>query len=244
MQDDPNRTTKTAKAASSDTAALDLHAGHRERLRRRFLTGGADALADYELLELLLFSARPRGDVKPLAKGLIARFGTFAGVISAEPAELASVQVMGEVSIVAIKAARAAALRLIGQPLLKRPVLSSWDQLVDYCRAAMGHSRIEEVRVLYLDRRNRLIADEIQQRGTIDQAPVYPRELVHRALQLGCSAVILVHNHPSGEPTPSRADIDMTGQVEHALNALGIALHDHLIVTSTSHASFKQLGLL
>ncbi len=240
----PNQPSKPDQSNTPDDAAADLHSGHRERLRRRFLSGGADAVADYELLELLLFSSRPRSDVKPLAKQLISRFGNFAAVISADPAELSAVSGMGEVSIVALKTAQAAALRLIGQPLIKRPVLSSWDQLVDYCRAAMGHSRVEEVRVLYLDRRNRLIADEVQQRGTVDQAPIYPRELVHRALQIGSSAVILVHNHPSGEPTPSAADIEMTRQVHHALSALGIALHDHLIVTSSKHVSFKQLGLL
>ncbi|WP_028793851.1 RadC family protein [Thalassobaculum salexigens] len=218
--------------------------GHRQRLRRRFLAAGADALADYELIELLLFLAKPRGDVKPLAKRLIARFGSFAETISAEPRELAKVDGMGEASVAALKTAKAAADRLLGEPLLKRPVLSGWKQLLDYCHAAMAHEPVEVVRVLYLDKRNRLIQDELQGRGTIDHTPLYPREVVKRALDLGASALIVVHNHPTGDPTPSQADISTTAQLKEAAATLGIVLHDHLIVARHGHASFRAKGLL
>jgi DNA repair protein RadC len=179
------------------------YAGHRQRLRKRFLTMGADALADYELLELLLFLAHPRGDVKPLAKTLLKRFGSFADTITAEPAELMKVSGIGETSVVALKTAQAASVRLLGKPLLKRPVLSNWDRLLAYCRAAMAYSKVEQFRILFLDKKNLLIADEVHQEGTIDHTPVYPRELVRRALELAASAVIMVHNHPSGDPSPS-----------------------------------------
>ncbi|WPZ36789.1 DNA repair protein RadC [Thalassobaculum sp. OXR-137] len=218
--------------------------GHRQRLRRRFLAAGADALADYELIELLLFLAKPRGDVKPLAKRLIARFGSFAETISAEPAELAKLDGMGEASVAALKTAKAAADRLLGEPLLKRPVLSGWKQLLDYCHAAMAHEPVEVVRVLYLDKKNRLIQDELQGRGTIDHTPLYPREVVKRALDLGASALIVVHNHPTGDPTPSQADISTTAQLKEAAATLGIVLHDHLIVARHGHVSFRSKGLL
>lgn len=189
-------------AASDDS---DDHAGHRARLRQRFLSAGADALADYELLELLLFLAKPRGDVKPLAKRLIARFGSFAEAVSAPADALARVEGMGEASIAALKTAQAAAARLLGGSLLERPLLSSWSQLLDYCRVAMAHLPVEEVRLLYLDRKNRLIADERQGRGTVDHTPLYPREVVKRALELGASALIVVHNHPT---TPISITLD------------------------------------
>lgn len=220
------------------------HAGHRARLRRRFLAAGAEALADYELLELLLFLAKPRGDVKPLAKRLIARFGSFAEAVSAPPDALARVEGMGEASIAALKTAQAAAARLLAGSLRDRPLLSSWSQLLDYCRVAMAHQPVEEVRVLYLDRKNRLIADERQGRGTVDHTPLYPREVVKRALELGASALIVVHNHPSGDPTPSQADIAMTRQLADAATALGLVLHDHLIVARGGHTSFRSAGLL
>jgi len=220
------------------------HGGHRQRLRRRFLAAGAEALADYELIEMLLFLAKPRGDVKPLAKRLIARFGSFAATVSADPAELAKVDGMGEASVAALKSAKAAADRLLGQPLINRPVLSSWQQLLDYCRVAMAHVPVEVVRVLYLDRRNRLIRDEQQGRGTVDHTPLYPREVVKRALDLGASALIVVHNHPSGDPAPSRADIQVTRQLKDAAAALGLVLHDHLIVARQGYTSFRAEGLL
>lgn len=218
--------------------------GHRQRLRRRFLAAGAGALADYELLEMLLFLAKPRGDVKPLAKRLIARFGSFAEAISADPSELARIDGMGEASIAALKTAKAAADRLLGAPLLNRPLLSGWRQLLDYCHVAMAHDPVEVVRVLYLDRKNRLIQDELQARGTVDHTPLYPREVVKRALELGASALIVVHNHPSGDPTPSRADISVTNQLKDAAATLGIVLHDHLIVARQGHTSFRAQGLL
>lgn len=220
------------------------HLGHRRRLRKRFLTGGSDALPDYELLELLLFQAKPRSDVKPLAKRLIKYFGSFASVLTAPEARLTEVEGVGEATIAAIKVAEAAALRLSQGQLMNRPVLSSWQALLDYCQAAMSHKDNELFRVLFLDRKNALIADEIQQSGTVDHAPVYPREVVKRALELGASAVILIHNHPSGDPTPSEADILITEEIVAAGKSLSIAVHDHLIIGRGDHASFKSMGLL
>lgn len=218
--------------------------GHRRRLRRRFLAAGADALADYELIEMLLFLAKPRGDVKPLAKRLLARFGSFAEAISADPVDLAKVDGMGEASVAALKTAKAAADRLLGAPLLNRPVLSGWKQLLHYCHAAMAHEPVEIVRVLYLDKKNRLIQDELQGRGTVDHTPLYPREVVKRALELGASALIIGHNHPTGDPTPSQADISTTNQLREAAATLGIVLHDHLIVARNGHVSFRSKGLI
>jgi len=220
------------------------HLGHRKRLRQRFMTGGPDALADYEMLEMVLFSAIPRGDVKPLAKSLLKRFGSFAEVISASPERLAEVKGIGEAGIVAIKLVREASLRLMQQQIIDRPVLSNWQSLVDYCRASMAFSPIEHFRILFLDRKNVLIADEEQQRGTVSHTPVYPREVVKRALELGASSLIMVHNHPSNDHTPSTADVKITQQVEDAAKSLGIELHDHLIITRDQHTSFKSLGLL
>lgn len=220
------------------------HAGHRRRLRRRFLTGGADAVADYELLELVLFLSHARGDVKPLAKKLIRQFGGFAETISASEAELSKVPGVGEAALTSLKTVQAAALRLMAEPLMKRPVLRTWDQLIAYCRASMGFEKVEQFRVLYLDRKNLLVADEIHQRGTIDHTPVYPREVVRRALEHGASALIMVHNHPSGDTTPSKADIEMTNEVSKAALALGIILHDHVIVGRSGHTSFKATGLI
>jgi DNA repair protein RadC len=218
--------------------------GHRERLRERFLEGGANAMPDYELMELVLFAAIPRRDVKPLAKTLIARFGGFAEAIAAPRARLLEVEGIGEAAVTQLKIVEAAALRLSRVQMLNKPALSSWASLIDYCTAAMARSPNEEFRVLFLDRKNILIADEVQNKGTIDHAPVYPREIVKRALELGASAIILVHNHPSGDPTPSRADIEMTRDVTAAAKALKIAVHDHLVIGRSGHASFKSLGLL
>jgi DNA repair protein RadC len=227
-----------------DASAASHQLGHRERLRERFLEGGAVAMPDYELMELALFAAIPRRDVKPLAKILINRFGSFAEAIAAPRARLLEVDGIGESAVTQLKIIEAAALRLSQSRVLNRPALSSWPALIDYCTAAMARSAHEEFRVLFLDRRNVLVADEVQSKGTVDHTPVYPREIVKRALELGASALILVHNHPSGDPTPSRADIEMTREVAAAARALKIALHDHLVIGRSGHASFKALGLL
>ena len=227
-----------------DFAPESHQTGHRERLRERFLDGGASAIPDYELMELVLFAAIPRRDVKPLAKQLIAQFGSFAEVIAAPLSRLREIPGIGESVATQLKIVEAAALRLSRTQLLNKPALSSWAALIDYCTAAMARSQQEEFRILFLDRKNVLIADEVQTRGTIDHTPVYPREIVKRALELGATAIILVHNHPSGDPTPSRADIEMTRDVAAAARALSIAVHDHLVVGRSGHASFKSLGLL
>ena len=218
--------------------------GHRQRLRERFLATGGDGMPDYEMLEMLLALAIPRRDVKPLAKALLARFGSFAGVIAADTDRLLTVTGMGESSAAALKLVRAAAVRLARQEILGRDAISSWDKLLDYCRAAMAHESVEQLRLLFLDRKNVLIADEVQQRGTVDHTPLYVREVVKRALELGASALIVVHNHPSGDPTPSRGDIDMTKQVKDALEKIGITLHDHVVIGRTGHTSFRATGLL
>lgn len=217
---------------------------HRKRLRDRFMTGGADALPDYELLELVLFRAVPRQDVKPLAHDLISRFGDFARVVSATPKELEAVKGVGGAVITELKLIEAAAQRLSRGRVLNMPVITSWNALLDYCHTAMSHLPTEQFRVLFLDRKNRLVADEMQARGTVDHVPVYPREIVKRALELHASALILVHNHPSGDPTPSEADISMTAQVSNACGALGLTLHDHLIIGKSTELSFRSEGLL
>ena len=235
---------KTLADAARDFTSEVTRSGHRERLRERFLEGRAETLPDYELMELVLFAAIPRRDVKPLAKQLIAQFGSFAEAIAAPHARLREMAGIGESVATQLKIVEAAALRLARTQLLNKPALSSWGAVIDYCTAAMARSPHEEFRVLFLDRKNVLIADEVQARGTIDHAPVYPREIVKRALEVGASAIILVHNHPSGDPTPSRADIEMTREVTAAAKALHIAIHDHLVVARSGHASFKSLGLL
>jgi DNA repair protein RadC len=219
-------------------------AGHRERLRARFLAGGAEAMPDYELLELTLFAAIPRRDTKPLAKALLKRFGSFAEVVAAPRERLLEIPGVGESVANQLKIVEAAAHRLAKTKVMGRPALSSWSALLDYCTAAMARSEKEEFRVLFLDRKNHLIADEVQNRGTVDHTPVYPREIIKRALEVGASSIILVHNHPSGDPTPSKADIAMTREVAGAAKALGIAVHDHLVIGRGGHASFKSLGLL
>lgn len=218
--------------------------GHRERLKARFAAHGADAMPDYELLELVLFAAIPRRDVKPLAKRLIARFGDFNHVISAEPPRLREVEGAGEAVIHQLKLVEAAARRLARARALGRPALGSWSAVVDYCKTQMAHETVEQFRVLYLDKRNVLIADAALARGTVDAVAVYPREVVKRALELSASAVILAHNHPSGDPTPSRADVEMTRQIKAALATVSIALHDHLVIGKDRDASFHALGLL
>ncbi|MBI3513171.1 MAG: DNA repair protein RadC [Proteobacteria bacterium] len=231
-------------AEAPSSAAAD-HLGHREWLRRRFLAGGPDALADYELLELILFGANPRGDTKPLAKKLLDEFkGDFAEVIAADPERLKRVKGMGDVALVTLKAIHAAAARLARTRLGDRPVIGSWTQLIDYCTVQLAREPVEQFRVLFLDRKNVLIADEKQNRGTVDHTPVYPREIAKRALELNASALIIVHNHPSGDPTPSQADIAMTREIQRAVAAIGVTLHDHLVIGRAGHASFKSLGLL
>jgi DNA repair protein RadC len=220
------------------------YTGHRERLRARFMQGGADALPDYELLELVLFRAIPRRDTKDLAKRLIARFGTFAEVVHAPEPLLKEVSGAGDRVVEELKLVRAAALRLMRSQILEKPALSSWSQVVEYCRAAMGYESREQFRILFLDKKNRLIADELQQEGTVDHTPVYVREVVKRALELSATAIVLVHNHPSGDPTPSRADIDMTKLIIEAGRPLGVTVHDHIIVGREGHASFKGLRLI
>ncbi|HHB80998.1 MAG TPA: JAB domain-containing protein, partial [Aliiroseovarius sp.] len=201
---------------------------HRKRLRARFLEGGADALPDYEMLELILFRAIPRRDVKPVAHALLEKFGSFNAVLSAPPERLLRIKCVGEAVVLELKIVEAAAHRLARSQVLGRPVVSSWDALLRYCHTTMAHRETEQFRVLFLDRKNIVIADEEQARGTVDHVPVYPREVVKRALELNASALILVHNHPSGDPTPSEADITMTHQIEAAAQALGLTLHDHL----------------
>lgn len=217
---------------------------HRKRLRDRFMQGGADALPDYELLELLLFRAIPRRDVKPLARDLLDRFSDFNGVISAPIEQLSAVSGVANSVITELKVVEAAAQRLARARVIGRPVVSSWDALLDYCHTTMAHRDTEQFRILFLDRKNVLIADELQARGTVDHVPVYPREVVKRALELNASALILVHNHPSGDPTPSDADIAMTDQIANAANALGLVLHDHLVIGKSCEISFRAEGLL
>lgn len=217
---------------------------HRKRLRDRFLSGGPQALPDYELLELVLFRAIPRRDVKPLAHQLLQKFGDFNGVVSAPPDHLAEVAGVGDAVVCELKIIEAAAHRLSRARILQRQVISSWDSLLDYCHTTMAHQNVEQFRVFYLDRKNVLIADEKQADGTVDHVPVYPREVVKRALHLNASALILVHNHPSGDPTPSDADISMTHQIRIAADALGIALHDHLIIGKSCEVSFRAEGYL
>jgi DNA repair protein RadC len=218
--------------------------GHRERLRDRFRKAGAEGLADYELLELILFRAMPRRDVKPLAKALIARFGSFAETVSARPERLAEIEGLGEAAIVEIKIIEAAARCLSKSSIQKRSSMSSFAAVIDYCRTAMAFLDREEFRILFLDKKNFLIADEVQGVGTIDQAPVYPREIIRRALELGASALILVHNHPSGDPEPSTEDIYMTHQIIAIAKPLNIAVHDHLIIGKHGHASLKSMRLI
>jgi len=218
--------------------------GHRDRLRARFAEKGADALADYELLELYLFRSIPRRDVKPIAKDLIAKFGSYAEVIAAPIDRLIEVKGISEKIALDLKILRAAATKLGQESILGRPVLSSWSALLDYCRSAMQFETTEQFRVLFLDRKNRLIADEILGQGTVDRAPVYPREILKRALAHESTAIILTHNHPSGDPTPSQSDIDMTKEIVQACKPIRVAVHDHLIIGRDNIVSFKTLGLM
>jgi DNA repair protein RadC len=238
-------TTESAMGESQDGKLTPPHyTGHRERLRERFRAGGDEAIADYELLELVLFRSIPRQDVKPLAKSLLAAFGSFAEVIGASEARLRTVKGIGDATILDFKVVHAASRRIARSGVMNRTVLSSWSAVIDYCRTAMAFEGREQFRILFLDKKNQMIADEVQQTGTVDHTPVYPREVVKRALELSATAVILVHNHPSGDPTPSRADITMTKQVIDAATPLGIAVHDHIIIGRDGHASMKGLQLI
>lgn len=234
---------KGIRLPKSAAAAPHFH-GHRERLKDRFRKSGGHALADYEFLELLLFQALPRRDTKPLAKALLARFGTFSEVLAAPDAQLMEVDGVGEGVVHHLKLAKAAAERFGRDKISERPLLNSWSEVIDYCRAAMAYEPIEQFRILFLNKKNQLIADEVQQSGTVDHTPVYPREVVKRALELSATAVILVHNHPSGDPTPSTADIQMTKSVVETAKPLGILVHDHIIVGRNGHASFRGLRLI
>ena len=218
--------------------------GHRDRLRLRFTDLGEQNLADYELLELLLFRSIPRADTKPIAKGLIDRFGSFAEVLAAPTERLVEVKGVGQRVAGDIKSIHAAALRFASTELKSRETIGDWDKLITYCRTAMALEPREQFRVLFLDKRNGLLADEVMQQGTVDHTPAYPREIVRRAIELGSTALILVHNHPSGDPSPSRADIDMTAKIVQAANTLNIAVHDHIIVGRDDHMSFRDQGML
>ncbi len=230
------------------TAKIDKHPSyirdHRKRLRERFLQGGAQAMPDYELLELVLFRAIPRRDVKPLARLLLDTFGDFNRVLSASKERLAAVSGVGDAVVQELKIVEAASHRLARARVMQKNVISSWDAILDYCHTTMAHRETEQFRILFLDRKNILIADEEQARGTVDHVPVYPREVVKRALELNASALILVHNHPSGDPTPSDADITMTAQINDAAKALGLVLHDHLIIGKSQELSFRAAGYL
>jgi len=223
--------------------AMPHYYGHRRRLRERMVAAGAESLPDYELLEMLLFAANPQGDVKPAAKSLLAHFGGFGKVMSADPDALSEAG-LGLAGIAAIKSVCEAALRLMRLELQERPIVNSWDKLIDYCNAQVAHNQVEEFHILFLDRKNVLIKHERQQRGTIDHTPVYPREVVKRALDLGAAAMILVHNHPSGDPTPSKADITVTQDIKKAAAPLGVVLHDHVIIGRNGHTSLRDLGLI
>ncbi len=227
-----------------EAAASPHYLGHRERLRERFRKGGNAALNDYEFLELILFRAMPRRDVKPIAKALLARFGSFADVLAARPERLDEIPGLGEAAIAELKIVEAAARRLAQSAIEKRRALGSSSLVLDYCRTAMAYIDHEEFRILFLDKKNQLLADEVQGVGTVDHAPVYPREIMRRALELSATALILVHNHPSGDPSPSTADIAMTMQIASLGKALNIVVHDHIIIGRQGHASFRSLKLI
>jgi DNA repair protein RadC len=228
---------------SDGVTALPHYYGHRQRLRERMMAAGAESLPDYELLEMLLFAASPRGDVKPVAKTLIEHFGGFAEVMHADPDALVEAG-LNLAGATAIKAVREASSRMMRAELQEQPVANSWDKLIDYCSAQVAHSKVEEFHILFLDRKNVLIKHERQQRGTVDHTPVYTREVVKRALELGASALILVHNHPSGDPKPSKDDIAVTQDIKKAAAPLGVVLHDHVIIGRNHHASLRDLGLI
>jgi len=232
---------RNSRSEFAEAAGVPHYYGHRRRLRERMIAAGPESLPDYELLEVLLFAANPKADVKPTAKALLAQFGGFSQVLSADPGALSQAG-LGLAGIAAIKSVREAALRLMRHELQEQPIVNSWDKLMDYCNAYVAHNQVEEFHILFLARKNVLIKHERQQRGTIDHTPVYPREVVKRALELGASALILVHNHPSGDPTPSKADIAVTKDIKKAAAPLGVALHDHIIIGRCGQTSLRDLG--
>ncbi|SDG07519.1 DNA repair protein RadC [Limimonas halophila] len=233
-----------ARSGDGKDGGRPHYTGHRQRLRQRVLDAGGQALQDYEILEVLLFAAHPRGDVKPLAKRLLQRFGSLAAVLAADPGDLAGVKGMGDAAAATLKVTQEAAERAGRERAQQRTVLSDWEKVLRYCRVAMAEDKVEQVRVLFLNRKNQLIADEQLARGTVDHTPASPREIIKRALALEASAIILVHNHPSGDPTPSKADVEMTREIADAGKKLSVNVHDHVIITRTGHASFKRKGLL
>lgn len=223
----------------------DDRAGHRQRVRDRFLRVGGDALEDYELLELALQLVIPRRDTKALAKTLLREFGSFSGVFNASSARLEKVKGLGPTTIAHLKVIQTVAARFGRDRIdVEQPILSSWTQLIDYCRAQMAYESIEQFRILFLDKKNRLIADEVQQTGTVDHTPVYPREVIRRSLELNATALILVHNHPSGDPAPSSADVRMTQEIADIAKPMGITLHDHIVIGKSGHASLRALKLI
>lgn len=229
---------------NKDLLQQQQNKGHRARLRERFLSGGDTSVTDYELLELLLFFAQPRVDVKPAAKGLLNEFGDFNQVVHASQERLRTVPGIGDSSIVVLKAVKAAVRLLLREQVLNQPVLSCWTQVIDYCRVMLENLRVEQVMVIYVDQRHRVIMDEIQQTGTVDQTAIYPREILKRALELSASGIILVHNHPSGDPLPSQMDITLTHTLKEAAQKLSISLLDHLIIGKSGYTSFKQKNLI
>lgn len=218
--------------------------GHRQRLRERFLKAGVDGLQDYEILEMILFSAHPRGDVKPIAKQLLLQFKTIGHVFKASPEELKKIKGMGDASITILKMIEIATHRLLQEKIVERPILSSWNAVVEYCRLSMGYLKKEQVRLLFLDHHNQLISEDSQTLGTVDQVMLYKREVVEKALQAGASSIVIVHNHPSGDPTPSKQDIVLTQEIQKAVQTIGINLHDHLVIGHNKHVSMRSLGLL
>lgn len=235
----------TAKTTSKEKAGEKPHyAGHRSRLKKRFLDNGSKALADYELLELLLFLGIPRKDVKPLAKDLLKRFGSMGGVIAADINSLRETPHMTESAVVAIKTVQAVSNTVMQEEIIRKPILNSWSRLLDYCTSTMAYEKKENFRILFLNKKNEVIADEIQQTGTVDHTPAYPREIIKRALELGATAIILVHNHPSGDSEPSQADIDVTRQVIEAARPLNIVIHDHLIISRGGSTSLRNEGYI
>lgn len=234
---------------TAEADAVDFTGGHRDRLRARFLKLGGDGLSDEELLEMLLFAVNPRKDVKPLAKLLLKNFGALGAVLNAPPERLRGLKAAGvalstDNAVAVVRLAGALGVRMLQREMMKETVLSSWDAVVNYCSAAMADEPVEQFRVIFLNRRNAVIADELQQRGTVDHTPVYPREIMRRAIELGATALVLAHNHPSGDPTPSRADIEMTKEIVRAAQAVGVTVHDHLVIGKGRHVSFKSKGLM
>lgn len=242
---DPGTPCRPAMPPAREPERVEDHRkAHRQRLRQRFTEGGAAAVPDYELLEMVLYRAIRRGDTKPLAKRLLKAFGDLNHVLAAPPARLKDVQGVGDAVVFELKLIEAIGHRMARAKVLKKPILSSWDALLDYCQSAMAHRDLEQFRILFLDRKNVLIADEEQQTGTVDHVPVYPREVVKRALELNASALILVHNHPSGDPTPSQADVEMTYAIRDAAEVLNIVIHDHLVIGKSATLSFRSEGYL